>query len=80
MYDCREGIKKLIKLNVERAIKSQSTTVKQYLPDVGSVESYHELTGPPLKIFKSDLKLYQIKGLQWLINLYNQVTFINYAC
>ena len=76
---CSEQVKEEARENVERAYEEQLSLSRQFNPaavmdsaDLSKAsEKFEEFPQP--KFFVGELKAYQLKGMNWLVSLYDQV-------
>lgn len=75
-----ESLKKQVKQNVQVAFEVEKLRSSQFsetavLPDLDDDVVVNEERPQP-SMFKGSLKHYQLKGMNWLANLYDQVSFV----
>ena len=71
-----ESLKKQVKQNVQVAFEAEKLRSSQFSDTVVPAEdvvNVNEERPQPL-LFKGSLKHYQLKGMNWLANLYDQVS------
>jgi len=75
---CSEIMKQKAKKNATEAFNNEKARTKQFDTAAASQElrlsdTPENLEHPQPSIFKGNLKGYQLKGMNWLANLYDQV-------
>lgn len=74
-----ENLKKQVQENVQVAFEAEKLRSSQFdEPDVMENEVNVNEERPQPGMFKGSLKHYQLKGMNWLANLYDQVIFQNF--